>query len=120
MSYFGNKLKLVIRNSGMKQVDVCRELGISQSRLSSYVVGTREPDFELICKIASYFGKPISYFSEHYSKMKTYEYVSDREKIFTALRLMAARNQNRTIIEGLIELLEQHLCNKGADDETNA
>lgn len=59
----GTKIKTLLRLRGKKQVELCRALGLSPSRLSNYISGSREPDLETLSKIANYLGKPLDYFN---------------------------------------------------------
>lgn len=44
------------KTSGLNQGDVARELGISQSALSSYLSGVRTPSREIALRIAKHTG----------------------------------------------------------------
>ena len=54
-------LKHLIAQSGRTQKDIAAELGISQQRFNSYVTGIREPDLDLLIKIADFFGVSLDY-----------------------------------------------------------
>ena len=47
----GERIRKVIKDAGIKQIDVCRAIGISPSRFSNYLSDSREPNFETLCKI---------------------------------------------------------------------
>ena len=59
----GTKIKTLLRLRGKKQVELCNAIGISPSRLSNYISGSREPDLETLSKIANHLGKPLDYFN---------------------------------------------------------
>ena len=45
--------KMMIDNSGLSQRDLAKKIGVTESSISRYVKGDREPKFEIIVKIAS-------------------------------------------------------------------
>lgn len=49
---YGNYIKERRQNLGLTQEDVANKLGISQVAYGRYELGTREPNFSLILKIA--------------------------------------------------------------------
>lgn len=57
---FGEKLKQLRKSKFMTQQKLANELGISQSTIAAYEMDTREPVFEMVSKIANYFGIPAS------------------------------------------------------------
>lgn len=63
MEIFSNRLKELRQNLPIdkrKQTDVAKILGISAQSYSTYENG-REPNFEILCKIADYFNVSIDY-----------------------------------------------------------
>jgi len=59
----GNKIRKLIKRKGLKQVDVCRAVGLSPSRLSNYLSGSREPDLETLSRIARFLEVKLDYFA---------------------------------------------------------
>ncbi|ADD69011.1 transcriptional regulator, XRE family [Denitrovibrio acetiphilus DSM 12809] len=59
----GNKIRKLIKRKGIKQVDVCRAVGLSPSRLSNYLSGSREPDLETLSRIARFLEVKLDYFA---------------------------------------------------------
>ncbi len=59
----GEKLRRLIKRKGIKQVEVCRAVGLSPSRLSNYLSGSREPDLETLSKIARFLEVKLDYFA---------------------------------------------------------
>lgn len=45
--------------AGLSQQELADRLGITRSRLGNYEQGLREPDFELVNKIANFFGVTV-------------------------------------------------------------
>lgn len=88
----GKKLKELLYESGRRQVDLARHLGISPSRLSNYLSDKREPDFEMLTEMAYFLGVDLNYFSSKNFKKKRkddifevsedgYTYGNERESI---------------------------------------
>ena len=53
---FANRLKKARKLSGFTQGEVGKELVLTQSRLSHYESGKREPDIETITQLADFYG----------------------------------------------------------------
>ena len=47
----------------MKQIDVCKALGLSPSRLSNYLSGNRMPSIEILSNFSAYLGVSLDYFN---------------------------------------------------------
>jgi transcriptional regulator with XRE-family HTH domain len=62
---FGLKLKRAIVTSGLTQVEFAEKMGLTPSRLSNYVTGTRLPDFFTICDICRCLGVPMETFDPY-------------------------------------------------------
>ena len=60
MSGFSEKLRALRRQRGMTQADVAEQLGISKSAISMYEQGNREPELELLERIADLFGVSVN------------------------------------------------------------
>lgn len=60
----GKKLKELIRQRGIKQVELARYVGISPSRLSNYLSDKREPDLEMLARMAKFMSVDLNYFSD--------------------------------------------------------
>lgn len=50
----GSRIRALIKKNGIKQVEVCRAIGLSPSRLSNYLSNSREPDIDTLSKIARF------------------------------------------------------------------
>lgn len=59
----GKKIKELLNNHGIRQIDLCNALQYSPSRLSNYLNSSREPDIYELARIASYFDVPLDYFN---------------------------------------------------------
>ena len=54
-------LKILRKSIGKTQTAVAKDLGISQQAYGNYEVGRREPDNEMLQRIADYFGVTVDY-----------------------------------------------------------
>lgn len=52
---FGVKIKELLDERDMTQKQLAKELNMGVTTLGNYVRGIREPDFDILCKIARYF-----------------------------------------------------------------
>ena len=58
---FGNRLKNLREDIDLTQVQLAFRLNITRSALANYETGLREPDYELLIKIADYFEISLDY-----------------------------------------------------------
>lgn len=58
---FAEKLRYLIDCQDIKLKTLAPKLDISPSTLSNYTQGTREPDYEVLVRIADYFGVSTDY-----------------------------------------------------------
>ncbi len=61
MGNFKNIFKRLRTSSGLTQVEIAEQLGISRSTIGMYETGAREPDFETLEKIADFFNVDTDY-----------------------------------------------------------
>lgn len=61
MTYFSKALKTLRMKVGISQQELAKELKISNSAISMYERGEREPDFKTLESIAKYFNVTIDY-----------------------------------------------------------
>jgi transcriptional regulator with XRE-family HTH domain len=61
----GKKLKELIKSKHIKQIKLAKLLGISPSRLSNYLTDKREPDLDMLIKIANYLSVDLNYFADN-------------------------------------------------------
>lgn len=77
MNDFGTKLKTILAERGIDQLEVCEATGISTGSMSNYIRGKRNPKIETRIKIAKYFGVPLSYFDDGMSGLSVEEEVAN-------------------------------------------
>lgn len=58
---FGSRLKELLNDRQLSQKDFAEDLSIAASTVGNYVRGIREPDYETLKRIASYFNISIDY-----------------------------------------------------------
>ncbi|MGE4319530.1 MAG: helix-turn-helix domain-containing protein [Deferribacterales bacterium] len=63
MSTTSERMRTLIKEKGMKQIDVCKALGLSPSRLSNYLSGNRMPSIEILSNFSAYLGVSLDYFN---------------------------------------------------------
>lgn len=59
----GKKIKELLKVNNIKQTKLAKHLQISPSRLSNYLSDKREPDIDMLSRIAKYLGTDLNYFS---------------------------------------------------------
>lgn len=59
--YFGRRLEQLIKEKELTRVQVCQDLHIATSTLSGYIIGTRQPDYDILIRIADYFHVSTDY-----------------------------------------------------------
>lgn len=87
----GEKLRRLIKRKGIKQVEVCRAVGLSPSRLSNYLSGSREPDLETLSKIARFLDVKLDYFAFGDSIKNTKE-IGERIKKIREMRGLSKKD----------------------------
>jgi len=61
MKTFAERLKFLIKTSGVKQKDLARAVGLPESTISSYTRGEKEPGVTKAALIARYFGVDLNW-----------------------------------------------------------
>lgn len=65
---FSEILRCLIENKEITQKQLALDLNVAASTIGSYVQGVREPDFETLKRIASYFHVSIDYLLDYRSE----------------------------------------------------
>lgn len=58
------RIKILREAKGLSQQRLAIELNVSQAMISKYELGQAEPDIQMICNIARYFGVSADYLLE--------------------------------------------------------
>lgn len=61
MNTFYKKLKELREENSLLQKQLANELGVSQVTIARWETGNREPSFDMLIKIAKYFGVSTDY-----------------------------------------------------------
>lgn len=83
MSIFSERLKFLRKNKGELQEQAADEIGITRTMLSNYERGAREPDLELVIRIAKHYGTTPNYllgFPDSYDIITTKEETMDSDQ----------------------------------------
>jgi transcriptional regulator with XRE-family HTH domain len=56
MPHLGRWIRRNLDDAGVKAVDLARELGVSESLMSRWISGERDPNWTQICKMVEQFG----------------------------------------------------------------
>ncbi|MEY8356921.1 helix-turn-helix transcriptional regulator [Lachnospiraceae bacterium 54-53] len=108
----GNRIRLKIKESGLKQKDIVESSGISKAALSNYLNGNRIPDTEAIYKISKELDISIEWILTGES---TIENFNEEEKHI----IQAYKNANAGIKEATRKLLDVNKpCSPGKSSES--
>jgi transcriptional regulator with XRE-family HTH domain len=108
----GNRIKLKIKDSGLRQKDIVEASGVSKAALSNYLSGNRIPDTEAIYKISKELGTSIEWILTGES---TNENFGEEERHL----LQAYKNANPSIKEAIRKLLDiNEPCSAGKSSDS--
>lgn len=65
---FKNRLVELRKKNRLSQYELAKNLGLSRGQISNYELGTRQPDFGTLLKIAHYFGVTTDYLLDNTAK----------------------------------------------------
>lgn len=82
---FGDKLRNLIEEKDMTQKELAACLNIAPSTVSSYVQNTREPDFETLKSLATFFEVSTDYLLDIGVNGKTTQQENELLRIFRCL-----------------------------------
>ena len=68
---FGDILKNLLEDNDLTQKQFAKDLNLAASTVSSYVQNTRQPDFEILCRIAEYFKVSTDYLLDFHPEIKS-------------------------------------------------
>ncbi|QTD41945.1 helix-turn-helix domain-containing protein [Sporosarcina sp. Te-1] len=73
MSILGTRIKKLREHEGIQQIDFAKKIGVSNVVLSRYESGERKPDYDVLQKIADFFGVTTDYLlgrTEHHTTIE--------------------------------------------------
>ena len=82
---FGDNLRGLIEERDLTQKELAKQLNIAPSTMGSYVQNTREPDFNTLKLLASYFNVSTDYLLDHQSNQTINHQEDDLLRIFRSL-----------------------------------
>lgn len=94
MSGFSDKLRTYRKNAGMSQAELASKVGISKSAVSMYERGNREPEIELLEKLADCFGVSVSALI---GREEAHELVNDDPELTAYLQELRDRPELRML-----------------------
>lgn len=103
-----NRIKILRKERGINQQRLASELNVSQAMISKYELGLSEPDIEMICRIAEFFGVSSDYLleiSDEKTSVSSYG-LSDTEKkiLFGFKRLNSIQKAKlQAYLQGLLQ-----------------
>ena len=72
--YFSSNLKFLRNKFNLTQSDVAKNLNISQGTYANYESGNREPDFNILLKISSFFNTSLDHLLIHDLKNQSFNF----------------------------------------------
>ena len=118
---FNEVLKNLRMSKGVAQVQVADSLGIAKSTYSMYESGNREPNMEMLKKIARYFDVSLDYLLETTANNELYDIINklgqelENMNIPPAVVHIQAQNNNRTMLNQYFDMLNEAGQNKAVD-----
>ena len=61
MNKFSERLREVLQNNGISQIELARRINMSQQIVNSYCTGKREPTLNVLCLISKALGESTDY-----------------------------------------------------------
>lgn len=58
---FSQRIKKARNNTGLTQMEVCKEINILQSKLAKIETGSQEPDLEILGELADFYNVSIDW-----------------------------------------------------------
>lgn len=82
---FGDILRELLENNDISQKQLASDLNIATTTIGNYVRGVREPDFEILKLIASYFNVSTDYMLDFQSAVTKSHNEDELLRIYRAL-----------------------------------
>ena len=99
------KLKELRTNRGLSQKELAEIVGVSNSTISMYEMGQREPDFATVVKFADFFGVSTDYLLGREKESSEKEEIvprNDEERTFIRL-LRKSDDVHRRLAAGILQ-----------------
>ena len=82
---FGDILRNLLEEKDITQKQFAVALNMAPSTISSYVQNTRQPDFEILCRIASFFKVSTDYLLGYANEENTNHLENELLRVFRSL-----------------------------------
>lgn len=82
---FGDILRMLLEEKDISQKEMAESLNISPSTLGNYIRNLRQPDYETLCKIASYFSVSTDYLLDYHGGAAASPLEDDLIRVFRNL-----------------------------------
>lgn len=79
MTVFGERMRILRQNLGISQQQVADKLNISRNLLSNYERGIRQPDYQMLVRLADFYEVSLDYLLGRSDTYKTQNVCTDRE-----------------------------------------
>jgi transcriptional regulator with XRE-family HTH domain len=104
-----DKLKELRKKNNLTQVEFAKIFTISNGTVGNWESGIRQPDNEMLSKIADYYGVSVDYILEREKSSSSSDELNEREK--TMLQMF--RSYSPELQERFLALFETALKDKG-------
>ena len=94
---FSDKLRMLIEERNLTQKQVAIDLNVAASTMGGYVLGSSEPDFDTLIRIAEYFNVSTDYLLNRLSKNTVDQ---DEEELLRVYRSMKKEYRQIYIEQG--------------------
>lgn len=101
---FGDCLKSILDDREISQREFARQLNIAPTTLNGYIRNTRQPDFELVKKIADKLGVSVDYL---FGTEDNCDYTIEEKELIMNYRQM--NSENRKLFKQLSAELAKHI-----------
>lgn len=98
----GERLKTLREEKKLTQQEVAEKLGISRGRYSQYELNSRLPDYDLLIKIADFFGVTVDYLVG-FTEKKDHRLKSVSPEMSKAIGILEKRTE---MLDILLELIK--------------
>ena len=99
----GNKIKELREEKGLKQEDLAKAMSVSPSTIGMYEINKREPNNELIIKLAAFFDVSVDYLLGKSDIRKPLDIELSDIDIAFATGIKGLNEENKEIAKNIIE-----------------
>lgn len=100
----GERLKQLRLQRNISQEEVARTIGITRSAYSHYEINNRQPMYETLIKLSTFFGVSIDYIVNGDSSASTFK---DTQEIMSMLNMMD-HVKRRNTINMMLDVIKQN------------